>query len=104
MFDVRILARLADIGDGFGPRSESPFAGAAGGAGANARACSDFACDSNFAVWQTRQAWLPTYCGVAIEAIAPSAKIACPSLLKMALVIAGLQYSAVFRPPAVQTL
>jgi len=87
--------RPADIGDGFGAGSERPMAGAAGRREANARACPVFDCDSNFAEWQSLQAWLPTLLRVAIELNGgKAAKRVCHSFLRISLLIAGLQYNA----------
>src|SRR5260370_34669565 len=75
------------------PKAQCP--GLSAGARANARACPVFDCDSNFAGWQSLQAWLPTYCAVAIELTGASSKAMCQSFMRMSLPIAGLQYNAV---------
>src|SRR5713226_3084193 len=75
------------------PKAQCP--GLSAGARANARACPVFDCDSNFAAWQSLQAWLPTYCAVAIELTGASSRTVWHSVLRITLPIAGLQYNAV---------
>src|SRR5713101_4820914 len=79
----------------FAPAPNAQCPGLPAGARAKARACPVFDCNSNFAEWQTLQAWLPAYCGVAIAGTAASSsKTVCPSRTKKSLLIAVLQYSA----------